>query len=140
MGLAYFFYLPAHLGGDLWSVRSPSTENHLRVGRQMANGINEMGDALLAGDPPHKKDVRFDRIYSVFDERGNVRGFLILFEINSVVNYVNALWRNIRISTQDVFLCSVRHSDHRICVKNCGPLHPRTHGVPAAELFGFPGA
>src|SRR4051812_43376638 len=99
MTLTYFFYLPAHLGGDLWSVRSSSTENHLRVGRQMANGIDEMGDALLAGDPPHKKDVRFERIYSVFDERGNILGFLILIEINSVVDDMNALRRNIRIGT-----------------------------------------
>lgn len=61
MGAGFFDFL-THFGEDLGGVGRAGAEDDLRVGRQVADGIDEMGDAFLAGDAAYEKDIRLAEI------------------------------------------------------------------------------
>ena len=65
MMLACVVHLLAQLGGNFWRVGRSGAEHDLGLRRQVADGIDEMSDALLAGDAADKQDVRKSRIDSV---------------------------------------------------------------------------
>ena len=47
----------AHLGGDLRRVGRAGAEDDLRFRREVADGVDQMRDALLAGDAADEEDV-----------------------------------------------------------------------------------
>ena len=83
--------LGAHLGGDLWRIRRPGTEDDLGLRRQIADGVDQVGDALLARDAAYEQHIRDSRIDAIFGERGGVGGLLVLVEVDAVVDDVDAV-------------------------------------------------
>ena len=59
-----------HLGGDLGGVRSSGAEHNLKARIHVADGFNEVDDALLAGDTPDEENIRLRRIDAKAGEGG----------------------------------------------------------------------
>lgn len=114
----------AHFGGDLRRVRRAGAEHDLRVWRQVTDGVYKMRHAFLACDAAHEQDIRLAEIDTEAGQRGCIAGLLILREIDAVVDDVNAIRINIRISPEDVRLRSFGDGDDGVSIENCRPLHP----------------
>jgi hypothetical protein len=104
------------------------------------DGIDQMRDALLTGDAADEEDIGPGGIDTVLDEGGGAGGFLILLQIDAVVDDVDAVGVDLRVSAEDVGPRALRDGDHGIGIENRSAFHPGTHDVAAAELLGLPGA
>jgi hypothetical protein len=56
VGAGFFDFL-AHFGGDLGRVGCSGAEDYLCIWRQVADGVDQMRDAFLAGDAAYEEDV-----------------------------------------------------------------------------------
>jgi hypothetical protein len=130
----------AHLGGNFGSVGGTGAENDLSIRGEIREGIDEVGDAFLAGDAAEEEDVGAGGVDAVFGEGGGVGGGLVLVEIDAVVDDVDAVGVDVGIGAEDVGLGALGDGDDGVGGVDGGVLHPRREGVTAAELLGFPGA
>ena len=132
---------PAQLGGDLRRVRRARAQHHLRFAGQVADGVDQMRDALLPGDAADEEHVRNGGIDAVGRAAPWCRVVLvILVRIDAVVDHVNARGVHVGIGAQDVVPGALRDGDDGIGIVDGRGLHPRAHGVAAAELFSLPRA
>ncbi len=128
----------AHLGSDLGRIGSAGAEDNLRLRRQVRDGIDQMGNALLAGDTPDEEDIGPGGIDTVLDEGRGAIGLLILLKVDAVVDHVDAVGVDLRVGAQDVGSRALGDGDHGVGIENRSALHPGTHDVAAAELLGLP--
>ncbi len=103
----------AQLGGNLRGVRRAGAEHHLRLRRQVADGVDQMRDAFLARDAANEKNVRLGRVDAVFDERLRVGGLLIFVEIDAVVDDVDTGGIDLGVGAEDVGPGALRDGDDR---------------------------
>src|SRR5271156_207345 len=132
--------LLAQLGGDFGGVGRPGAEYELDIGRQVADGVDEMGNALLARDAADEEDVRYVEVDSVVREGLGLGGLLVFGKVDAVVDDVDALGIDVRVGAEDVRPGALGDGDDGVGVEDGGALHPGAHGVAAAKLLGFPGA
>src|SRR5580704_4706231 len=140
MVAAYVFDLLPQLRGYLRSIGRPSAKHYLRLPRQVANCVNQMGYALLSSDTAYEQDIGHGHIDLIVDQRVVVRALLVFEKIDAVIDHVNAIRQHLRISTKDVRFGALRNSDDGVGIENSRPFHPETHGISAAELLSLPGA
>ena len=119
---------------------APAQRNDLGVRREVADGFDEVGDALLAGDAADEEDVGLGGVDAVFYEGGGAGGLLVFGEVDAVVDDVDAGGIDVGIGAEDVGLGALRDGDDGVGIEDGGLLHPTAHGVAAAELLGLPGA
>src|SRR6202050_335781 len=136
---AYALDLLSQLRGYLRSIRPPSAKHYLRLPRQVANCVNQMGYALLSSDTAHEQDIGRSHIDLIVDQRLVVRDLPVFDKIDAVIDHVNAIRQHLRISTKDVRFGALRNSDDGVGIENSCPFHPETHGISAAALLSLPG-
>ncbi len=117
-------HLAAHLLRDLWRIRGTGAQHYLRTGRHVANRIDQMRHTLLARDTTHKEHIRQRRIDPIRRQRGSIGSFLILSQIDAVVDHMNALRINLRIGLNNVGLRPIRYRNDGVSIKDRGALHP----------------
>ena len=130
----------AHLCGNFRGVGGAGAEDDLRVAGQVREGVDEVGDAFLAGDATEEEDVGAGGVDAVGGESGGVGGGLVLVQVDAVVDDVDAVGIDGGIGAEDVGFGALGDGDDGVGGVDGGVLHPRRHGVAAAELLGFPGA
>ena len=91
---------------------APGAEDDLGAGGQVADGVDEVGDALLAGDAADEEDVGFGGVDAVFCEGlGGFGGVLVLLEVDAVVDDVDAGGVDVGVGLEDVGLGAVGDGD-----------------------------
>src|SRR5208282_883691 len=132
--------LLTELGGDFGGVGRTGAEHELDIGRKVADGVDEMRDALLASDAADKEDVGHGEIDAVIGEGFGLGGLLIFGKVDAVVDDVDAAGVDVGVGAEDICPRALRDGDDRVGIEDGGAFHPGTHGVAAAELLGLPSA
>ena len=78
------------LGSDLRRVRGAGAEHELRLGVDVAHGLQQVRDALLAGDAPHEDDGRHAGVDAVALEDVGARIGRVLLGVDAVVDHRHA--------------------------------------------------
>ena len=78
-----------HLCGNFGRVGCTGAEDDLNAAVQVLDGVDEMNDALLAGDAPDKQDERHLGVDLKCLQQRGVRRRTILLQIDAVVNHTN---------------------------------------------------
>src|SRR5687768_8422790 len=85
-----------HFGSNLGGIGGARAENHLKAGGKLFDRAHEMDDPFLPGDPADEKDVWGARIDAVAFEGTTGLSWSILFEIDPVMNDVDAFLRELK--------------------------------------------
>ena len=130
----------AELPVDLRGVRGARAQHDLGGRVDVADGAQQMGHALLAGDAADEQDVRAvgvdaDAVEDVRAVVGAVQG-----GVDAVVHDVHLGRVEGRIAGEDVLAHGAGDGDHGVGGLDRGALGPARQGVAAAELLGLPGA
>src|SRR5271154_6546431 len=121
MVAAYVLDLLPQLRGYLRRIGRPSAKHYLRLLRQVANCVNQMGYTLLSSDTAYEQDVGHGYIDLVVGQRFVVRALLVFDKIDAVVDHVNTIRQHLRISTKDVRFGALRNSDDGVGIENSRP-------------------
>ena len=138
--LAQPIHAGGHLGADLRRVRLTGAEHELDRRVEPLRGADEVGDALLAGDPAHEHDRGARRVHAAGLEHVDIRIGRVLLGVDAVVDHHDARGLDRRIGRHHVARHALRHGDHRVGALQRGPLRPGRERVAAAELLGLPRA
>ena len=103
------FHLREHLPG----IGCAGTEHDLSCGVDVLDRIHQMDDAFLARDPANEKNDRLLWIDAVFFQCGRVLGWMVLLDIDAVVDHRNLRRVDVEMR-QDVVLGSLRDGNDRI--------------------------
>jgi hypothetical protein len=128
------------LTADLGGVRGAGAEHQPGRRVEVVGRLQQVVDALLAGDPPDEDDVRRARLDAVARQRVGVLGRRVERGVDAVVDHVHPLRVDRGVGGEDVLPHAAADRDDAVGRLVRRPLSPARQCVAAAQLFGLPGA
>ena len=128
-----------HLAADLLGVRGPRAEHHLHARADVLHGVDQMNDALLAGDPADEEDERLLGVDSVLGQDRRIGSRLVLAQVDPVVDDPHPVVGR-SIEGMNVLPHRRGYGDDAVGVLVGGALDPRARLIRGAELLDLPGA
>ena len=124
--------------GKFNGIGSTGAKHHLGRLIDLRDSLDQLADALLAGNATHKQHVRTLGVHTPLGQNAFVESRRIEIRINTVVNHLHAIFRN-AVKLHHVLLHALAHRNHTVGSLVSSTLNPATHGVSAvAQLFCLP--
>ena len=139
-GLLHLFDEVLALVGKFDGVRSAGAEHHLGALVDLRNGLDQLADALLAGNATHEQHVRAFRVHSPLSQNIFVESRCIKVRIDAVVNHLHPVFGH-AVKLHHVPFHALAYGNHAIGSLVSRAFNPAAHGIAAiSQLFRLPGA
>ena len=139
-GLLHLFDEVFALVGKFDGVGSSGAEHHLGALVDLRNGLDQLADALLAGNATHEQHVGAFRVHAPLGQNIFIESRRIKVRIDAVVYYLHPVFRH-AVKFHHVPFHALAYSNHAVGSLIGRAFNPAAHGIAAiSQLFCLPRA